>query len=121
VVDAIHERKTARLIAASMEIGAVVAGADEALCARVRTAGLEAGRAFQITDDILDIEGAKETLGKTPGKDVHDGKLTLPSVVGVEASRARARERMEAALAALPETRGGPLEALVRHTVGRLS
>jgi geranylgeranyl diphosphate synthase type II len=121
VVNAIHERKTARLIAASMEIGAVLAGADNAIRARVRGAGLDAGRAFQITDDILDIEGAKETLGKTPGKDVHDGKLTLPSVVGVEASRERARARMEAALTALPEASGGPLEALIRHTVGRMS
>ena len=121
VVDTIHERKTAWMIAASMEIGAVLAGGDDALRARVRGAGLDAGRAFQITDDILDIEGAKETLGKTPGKDVHDGKLTLPSVVGVEASRERARARMEAALAALPEAKGGPLEALIRHTVGRVS
>jgi geranylgeranyl diphosphate synthase type II len=120
VVDAIHLRKTARLIAASMEAGAILAGADAAARDRVRAAGVEAGRAFQITDDILDIEGAQETLGKTPGKDVHDGKLTLPSVIGVDASRARARSHVDAALAGLPAAKGTPLERLVLHVVERI-
>ena len=120
VVAAIHLRKTARLIAAAMEIGAIVAGADRARRDAARAAGLEAGLAFQAVDDILDIEGAKETLGKTPGKDVHDGKLTLPAVVGLEAARARAREHTEAALAGLPGGPGTPLELLVRHLVERV-
>jgi geranylgeranyl diphosphate synthase type II len=119
VVDAIHARKTARLIAASLETGAILAGAGREVRERVHAAGMAAGRAFQIADDILDIEGAQETLGKTPGKDVHDGKLTLPSVVGMEASHARAREYMEAALAGLPGVEGGPLGTLIRHLVDR--
>ncbi|HEX6789826.1 MAG TPA: farnesyl diphosphate synthase [Candidatus Krumholzibacteria bacterium] len=120
VVDSIHLRKTARLIAAAMEVGAIIAGAPRARRDAVRAAGLEAGLAFQAVDDILDIEGAKETLGKTPGKDVHDGKLTLPSVVGLEAARAKAREHTEAALAGLPGGPGTPLEILVRNLVERV-
>lgn len=120
VVEEIHLRKTAQLIAAAMEVGAILAGADAATRERVRSAGLEAGRAFQITDDVLDIEGAQETLGKTPGKDVHDGKLTLPSVIGVDASRARARAHVDAALAGLPAAKGTPLERLVQHVVERI-
>jgi farnesyl diphosphate synthase len=119
VVDAIHLRKTAQLIAASMEVGAILAGAGIAERDGVRKAGLEAGLAFQITDDVLDIEGAQETLGKTPGKDVQEGKLTLPSIIGVEASRRRARGHLEVALAGLPGAKGAPLETLVRHIVER--
>jgi geranylgeranyl diphosphate synthase type II len=119
VVDAIHERKTARLIAAAMEMGALFALAPPDATRRARAAGLEAGRAFQITDDLLDLEVKQESLGKTPGKDVDRGKLTLPAVVGVEAARARARALAEAALAALPEARGTPLDELIHHLVER--
>jgi geranylgeranyl pyrophosphate synthase len=119
VVDAIHLRKTARLIAAAMETGAILAGAGVEERDVVRGAGCEAGLAFQITDDILDIEGEQETLGKTPGKDVQEGKLTLPSLIGVDASRERARGHLEVALAGLPGAIGSPLETLVRHVVER--
>jgi len=120
-VGEIHMRKTGFLIAAAMEVGAVFAGAAPEVCRRVHDAGLEAGQAFQITDDVLDIEGAQETLGKTPGKDVDRGKLTLPSVVGVEAARARALDHVQAAMALMPEAAGTPLEMLVRHIVERAS
>ncbi len=119
VVDAIHLRKTAMLIAASMELGAIAAGRADADRARVRRAGLAAGLAFQIVDDILDVEGAQETLGKTPGKDVDRGKLTLPSVLGVEAARERARDHVSAALAEFPEAARTPLQTLIRHIVER--
>ena len=87
----IHKNKTARLIAASMEVGAVAGGAGGRHRARIREAGLMAGEAFQITDDILDCEQDGETLGKTPGKDARADKLTFPSVVGVERSREEAQ------------------------------
>ncbi|HET6462447.1 MAG TPA: farnesyl diphosphate synthase [Candidatus Krumholzibacteria bacterium] len=119
VVNAIHLAKTAMLIAASMELGAITAGRAETDRARVRRAGLDAGLAFQITDDILDLEGAQETLGKTPRKDVDRGKLTLPSVLGIDAARVLARDHVHAALAELPEAAGTPLETLIRHIVGR--
>jgi geranylgeranyl pyrophosphate synthase len=91
-VDKIHREKTAALIAASMETGALMAGATEEDRVRVRRAGIAAGRAFQIIDDVLDIETDAATLGKTPGKDARDGKLTYPSVIGVEASRKKAAD-----------------------------
>ena len=119
VVNAIHLRKTAMLIAASMELGAIAAGRGEGDRARIRRAGLEAGLAFQITDDVLDLEGAQETLGKTPRKDVDRGKLTLPSLIGIDAARERARDHVGAALAAFPEASRTPLEALIRHIVER--
>ena len=86
----IHKNKTARLIAASMEVGAVAGGAGDKTRASIREAGLLAGEAFQITDDILDCEQDGETLGKTPGKDARADKLTFPAVVGVERSREEA-------------------------------
>jgi geranylgeranyl diphosphate synthase type II len=73
-----------------MECGAVMAGAGAEERERVRRAGEWAGRAFQIIDDVLDVESDGATLGKTPGKDERDGKLTYPSVVGVAASRVEA-------------------------------
>ncbi len=89
-VEEIHSMKTAALISASMETGAIIAGMPEAERDRVLLAGMKAGEAFQIVDDILDLEADEKTLGKTPGKDLRDGKLTYPSVMGVEASRERA-------------------------------
>jgi geranylgeranyl pyrophosphate synthase len=83
----IHANKTARLIAAAMEIGAVAGGAGARERARIREAGTRAGEAFQIVDDVLDREKDREELGKTPGKDAAADKLTFPAVVGVEKSR----------------------------------
>ena len=73
-----------------MELGAVVAGGGPGDRARFATAGLDAGRAFQIADDLLDAQSDQETLGKTPGKDLKNRKLTYPSVVGVEDARRKA-------------------------------
>jgi geranylgeranyl diphosphate synthase type II len=86
----IHKNKTARLIAAAVEVGAVAGGVGETARARIREAGLLAGEAFQITDDVLDCREDAETLGKTPGKDARSDKLTFPAVVGVERSREEA-------------------------------
>jgi len=119
VVGEIHARKTAWLIAASMELGAICAGRGDSDRTQAHRAGLEAGFAFQITDDVLDLEGGRETLGKTPGKDVERGKLTLPSLIGVDGARARARDHVSAALTALPAASGTPLEAIIRHVAER--
>jgi geranylgeranyl diphosphate synthase type II len=120
-VERIHELKTARLIAAAMECGAVMADADDDTRSRVRRAGMDAGRAFQIVDDILDLEGSEDSLGKTPGKDIDEGKLTYPAVVGVAQARAECARRIGAALAALPEAADGPLAALLEHLARRSS
>ena len=98
-----HRRKTGALIHASVMLGAmaapepVPASVTEALDAYGRAIGL----AFQIVDDILDEEGDTETLGKTSGADRARGKPTYPSVIGIDAARARARALEAAALESL--------------------
>ena len=86
----IHERKTAALIAASLRMGAIAAGAAPPLVGDLGEFGRRLGLAFQIVDDVLDEEGTPEELGKTPGKDRAEGKMTYPAAIGVAASRERA-------------------------------
>jgi geranylgeranyl pyrophosphate synthase len=119
-VERIHANKTARLIAASMELGAILAGAAGEARDAVRESGTLAGLAFQITDDLLDLEQDQESLGKTPGKDVENGKRTYPAVAGREESRARAAELTTRALSLLPQTpAASPLRELVAFLSSR--
>ncbi|MBI3818761.1 MAG: polyprenyl synthetase family protein [Planctomycetes bacterium] len=97
LVEKIHLGKTAALIAASLEMGAIGAGAGRADRRRIRDLGLLVGLAFQVTDDVLDVTGDAATLGKTPGKDMAAGKMTYPAAVGLARARARARELCDAA------------------------
>ena len=90
VVRSIHERKTGALLTASLVLGAIACGADDALVDRLRRIGGRLGLAFQIVDDLLDVEGDAAVLGKTPGKDVAQGKATFPAAIGVAASRVEA-------------------------------
>jgi len=97
-----HARKTGALIRASALAGAMMAGADPATAAAIDRYGTAIGLAFQIVDDILDIEGSAAGLGKTAGKDAAAGKPTYPSIHGLDRSRALAADclaRAEAALA----------------------
>jgi geranylgeranyl diphosphate synthase type II len=96
-----HARKTGALIRASAAAGAIMAGAGETVIRAVEEYGRHLGLAFQIVDDILDVEGEAKDLGKTAGKDAKAGKPTYPAIHGLEASRRLATERMERALAAL--------------------
>jgi geranylgeranyl pyrophosphate synthase len=82
-----HARKTGALIRASALSGATMAGADAALIAAIGTYASEVGLAFQIVDDILDVEGQSADLGKTAGKDAAAGKPTYPSFYGLDRSR----------------------------------
>jgi len=98
---AMHQRKTGALIRASAESGAIMGGGSDDVIAAVRSWGGHVGLAFQIVDDILDVEGSSEELGKTAGKDVAGNKPTYPSIFGLERSRrmadectARARETL---------------------------
>jgi geranylgeranyl pyrophosphate synthase len=122
VVEGIHRRKTGALLLASLRMGALASGASPATLRRLSEYGERLGTAFQIVDDVLDEEGARAELGKTPGKDRQRGKMTYPAAVGIEASRTRA-----AALAAeaKEKARGIPGEALLRDladfVVGRRS
>ena len=82
-----HARKTGALISASVAIGAVLSGANTAVIASIHEYGREVGLAFQIVDDVLDVEGSNATLGKTAGKDAAAGKPTYPARFGIAESR----------------------------------
>ena len=86
-LQAMHAMKTGALIRASAVAGAIMAGGSEAQVAAVDRFASEVGLVFQIVDDILDVEGAADQLGKTAGKDAADDKPTYPALVGLEQSR----------------------------------
>jgi geranylgeranyl pyrophosphate synthase len=115
-----HARKTGALIRASCLAGAAMAGADARTLAGIAAYGDQIGLAFQIVDDILDVEGASADLGKTAGKDAAAGKPTYVSLYGLDGSRALAAECITRALGALETVRvGGQLPALARWIVAR--
>ena len=93
LLDRIHRAKTGALLRASVRMGAICAGASETQMGAISSYGEHAGLAFQIVDDILDIEESSEALGKTAGKDVAQGKITFPAVYGLEESRAMAQDQ----------------------------
>ena len=96
-----HARKTGALIRAAAVAGAIVADGTDAAVAAIDEFAGELGLAFQIVDDVLDVEGTDEALGKTAGKDAAAGKLTYPALVGLEASKRMAHEAVERGAAAL--------------------
>jgi geranylgeranyl diphosphate synthase type II len=98
---AMHARKTGALIRASATAGAVMGGANDVQIDAIDRAAAELGLAFQIVDDVLDVEGASATLGKTAGKDAAAGKPTYPALYGLDASKHMAVECLERAAAVL--------------------
>jgi geranylgeranyl diphosphate synthase type II len=116
-----HARKTGALIRASAVAGAVMAGGTDEAVGAIRAYAVGLGLAFQIVDDILDVEGATEDLGKTAGKDAAAGKPTYPALFGLDRSRALAADAMEQALDALGGAGlgGGRLEEIARWVTGR--
>ncbi len=117
----IHENKTAALIKAALMIGAVLAGADDEAVAKMEKAAYDIGVAFQIKDDILDVTGTTEVLGKPVGSDEKNHKLTYVTLNGVEAS-AKEVERLSAeAMEILDsfESHNGFLTELVRSLIDR--
>lgn len=120
-VASIHARKTGALLLASLLAGARLCGATLAQEQALRTYGAQTGLAFQITDDILDLEGDALKLGKPLGSDLKQDKATYPKVFGLDASRALARHACDAALTALADFDGhaDPLRALAHYIVER--
>ena len=100
-----HARKTGALIRASAASGAIMAGGSPAEIAAVDEYAAALGLAFQIVDDVLDVIGAGDALGKTVGKDAAADKPTYPALFGLDASKRLARDAADAALAALAAAR----------------
>jgi geranylgeranyl diphosphate synthase, type II len=115
-----HARKTGALIRGSAAAGAIMAGATPQERSAIDAYAEALGLAFQIVDDILDVEGASASLGKTAGKDAAAGKPTYPALFGLAESRRLAYECADRALAAL-RTAGlnGQLPAIVRWVIAR--
>ena len=86
----IHGLKTAALIAAATEVGALAAGAGPQERERMRAYGDRLGLCFQAVDDLLDVTGNAASLGKTPGKDAAEDKATLVAAMGLRGARAEA-------------------------------
>jgi geranylgeranyl diphosphate synthase type II len=120
---AMHARKTGALIRVAAVSGAIIAGGSESAIAAVDRFATELGLAFQIVDDILDVEGSAAQLGKTAGKDAAASKPTYPALYGLEASRRLAAGCVERAQAALEGEKlgGGPLAGIAEWVVERRS
>ena len=117
----LHSLKTGALISAAAAAGAEAAGAPAALIGRLEKFGRLLGLAFQVVDDVLDVEGSAKSLGKTPGKDRKKKMFTFVDLLGVRGARDYARGLAAEALRALPGE--GPryeeLSALTRFVVER--
>lgn len=122
-VQYIHTHKTGALIKASVKAGAILGGADETRLASLTTYGEAIGLAFQIADDILDIEGTTEEIGKDAGSDEARGKATYPAVMGLAESKKRAGELVDMALESLAgfDHRADPLRDIATYIVKRKS
>jgi geranylgeranyl diphosphate synthase, type II len=101
LLDRIHRAKTGALLRASVRMGAISAGADTVQLQALSRFGEHVGLAFQIVDDILDVEESSAVLGKTAGKDAAQGKITFPAVYGLDTSRTMAHDQCRMAHAAL--------------------
>jgi len=101
LLETIHRAKTGALLRASLRMGAIFAGASEDQYAALSCYGEHVGLAFQIVDDILDVEASSAALGKTAGKDAQQHKITFPAVYGLAASHRMAEEECARAHAVL--------------------
>lgn len=120
-LEAIHRRKTGALLSAALRMGATVAGAGDREKAALADYGRNVGLAFQVVDDLLDATGDEAKMGKRVGKDSGLGKWTYPGLMGIEASRAYARELTASAIESLAvfEGRADRLRALAHQIVER--
>ncbi len=117
-LEAMHRAKTGALITTAVELGALAADADDATRAALQEFGAAIGLAFQVVDDLLDATQTTLDIGKRAGADAAAGKNTFPQLLGIDATRARAGELHQEALAALRRAgiSAGPLYAIA-HTI----
>ncbi len=120
-VASIHARKTGALLMTSIQASARICGATPQQEKALADYGEQIGLAFQITDDVLDLEGDTEKIGKMVGSDLKQDKATYPKVIGIPASRALADRSAAAAIEALAQfgPSADPLRALARYVVER--
>ncbi|NJR75275.1 MAG: polyprenyl synthetase family protein, partial [Scytonema sp. CRU_2_7] len=117
----IHNHKTAALLEACVVCGGILTGVSSEDLQRLSRYAQNIGLAFQIVDDILDITATQEQLGKTAGKDLKAQKVTYPSLWGIEESRDKAQQLIEAACAELDSfgEQAQPLKAIAHFIISR--
>jgi geranylgeranyl diphosphate synthase type II len=121
IVQFIHTRKTAALISASVVSGAILADAAEDQVKALTSYGQNIGLAFQVSDDILDIEGDSRELGKNVGSDTRQEKITYPAVVGLNRSKEIQKELVEQAIESIApfDQRAEPLRHIAKYIIAR--
>ena len=121
ILEHIHRRKTGALLAVSLELGGIIAGASRENLDRLLNFGKHLGLAFQIVDDLLDLGGEQAKMGKRTGKDAEHGKMTYPKVLGQAQSELRAAEMTEQAIASLDSfgDAAEPLRKIARFVIER--
>ena len=121
LLEAIHSLKTGALIRAAIAMGAIAAGASSAQLRALDRYGQTIGLAFQVKDDLLDIEGSTEILGKQQGSDISNSKMTYPSLLGLEGTRAKLQQLLEQAQQSLQSFGNDAvqLQQLARYIVSR--
>jgi len=120
----IHNHKTGALIRASVRLGGMVGGASSLQLAALSNYGERIGLAFQIMDDILDVEGEEEQVGKELRRDGANGKATYPGLLGLDSSKREAKRLVKEAIKAvssLPSRRAAPLVAIAEYIIQRRS
>lgn len=118
-LEAIHRAKTGALLTAALRIGALAGGAGPVALESITRYGEALGLAFQIIDDVLDVSGDSDALGKPAGRDVALSKASYPALYGVDGARALARARAADASAALGQVRAPDLVAIADYVVRR--
>lgn len=121
VVEYIHTHKTGAMIAASVTAGTILAGGSEEESKSINRYGQQVGLAFQIADDILNIEGDRRAMGKEIGSDKVRGKITYPSVFGITESKTIQKRLIKQAIESLNrfDKRAEPLRELARYIINR--
>jgi geranylgeranyl diphosphate synthase type II len=117
ILQEIHRRKTGALIVAAVKSGAMIFNAGKDKIQSLTEYGMNVGQAFQIADDILNVEGDSELMGKGTGSDAALNKVTYPSMFGMETAKEKLAEHIEAAVASLSGfgERAMPLIVIVRY------
>ena len=120
-VEYMHAHKTGALLTASLQAGAILGGGSSEQVKALTRYGHHFGLAFQITDDLLDIEGKAEIMGKHPGSDAAKNKKTYPALAGLARARRAAAEHVDSALQVLGrfDAKADPLRALARYLLSR--